>query len=177
MADARKKINLLRGWPSPDLLPAPLLSGAMQRALADPAISTPALQYGPDPGYQPLRESLARWLGHHYRVDPDPERVSISGGASQSIACVLQSFTDPAYTRAVWIVAPCYYLGCAIFEDAGFKGRLKATPEDEEGIDLNVLEAKIRELDAKEKNQPSPEVSITTPVDQACRHMSDFCTS
>ncbi|KAF4125371.1 Aspartate/methionine/tyrosine aminotransferase [Geosmithia morbida] len=157
MSAPKKAINLLRGWPSPSLLPAGLLSQAAQRILADPTVYTPVLQYGPDCGYGPLREGLACWLGRHYRVDPDPERISITGGASQNIACVLQTFTDPVLTRAVWIVAPCYYLGCAIFDDAGFQGRLKATPEDEEGIDLDALENKIRALEEQEKDLPKSE--------------------
>ena len=154
----KKTINLLRGWPSPALLPAGLLSGAAQRLLADPAVYVPALQYGPDAGYQPLREGLARWLGRHYGVTPDAGRICITGGASQSVACVLQSFTDPVATRAVWVVAPCYHLMCPILEDAGFAGRLRATPEDDEGMDLDALERKIRDLEEREKDLPPTEV-------------------
>jgi len=139
----KRPINLLRGWPSPDLLPAAALKAAANRLLSDPAAFVPALQYGPDPGHQPLREELARWLGDFYGVGPDAARICITGGASQNIACVLQSFTDPAYTRAVWMAAPCYYLACPIFADSGFAGRMRAVPEDDEGIDLAYLEKGI----------------------------------
>ncbi|KAH8688084.1 pyridoxal phosphate-dependent transferase [Ilyonectria robusta] len=154
MTAPKPAINFIRGWPAPELLPAPLLSAAAQRILADPAVYVPALQYGPDPGYQPLREALARWLAGHYGLAADPERICITGGASQNVACILQSFTDPAVTRAVWMVAPTYHLACGIFDDAGFAGRLRAFPEDEEGIDLEVLEAKIRKLEDEEVNEP-----------------------
>lgn len=156
---AKRQINLLRGWPSPDVLPATLLSRAAQRLLADPAIYTPALQYGPDPGDPGLRDALAGWLGGHFGVVPDRERICITGGASQSAACILQSFTDPAVTRAVWVIAPCYYLACKIFEDAGFAGRLRAMPEDEEGIDLEELERKIVALE-KEEEGKAPEIGV-----------------
>ncbi|KPM40094.1 hypothetical protein AK830_g6489 [Neonectria ditissima] len=155
MSDSVKPaINLIRGWPAPDLLPAELLSAAAQRILADPAVYVPALQYGPDPGYQPLRESLANWLAAHYGIAPDPDRICISGGASQNVACILQSFTDPAVTKAVWMVAPTYHLACGIFDDAGFAGRLRAFPEDEEGVNLEVLETKIRKLEDEEEKKP-----------------------
>ncbi|KAM0323530.1 hypothetical protein ACHAQA_008811 [Verticillium albo-atrum] len=140
-------INLLRGWPSASLLPAAALTAAAARALSDPAISVPALQYAPDPGFQPLREDLAAWLARFYGVAPDPDRICITGGASQSLANILTSFTDTGVTRAIWMVAPCYFLACPIFEDAGFGGRLKAAPEDEDGVDLAVLEKKLKELD------------------------------
>ncbi|KAH7163608.1 pyridoxal phosphate-dependent transferase [Dactylonectria estremocensis] len=154
MSNSKPSINLIRGWPAPELLPAPLLSAASRRVLANPDTFVPALQYGPDPGYQPLREALAVWLAGHYGVVPDPERICISGGASQNVACILQSFTDPAVTRAVWMVAPTYHLACGIFDDAGFAGRLRAFPEDEEGIDLELLEAKIRKLEDEEAKSP-----------------------
>ncbi|KAI1763818.1 pyridoxal phosphate-dependent transferase [Hypoxylon sp. FL1150] len=152
-----KLINLVRGWPAPSLLASELLASAAQRVLSDPAVFVPALQYGPDPGHQPLREALAQWLGRHYGVEPDPERICISGGASQNLACILQSFTDPAYTRAIWMVAPCYHLACDIFKDSGFEGRLRAFPEDEEGADLEALKESIQKLEEEQgKTQDKP---------------------
>ncbi|POR32348.1 Uncharacterized protein TPAR_07450 [Tolypocladium paradoxum] len=167
-----KHINLMRGWPSPDVLPASLLSAACQRVLTDPAEYTPILQYGPSAGHQPLRDGLAQWLGRHYGVEPDAERICITGGASQNLACILQSFTDPNYTRAVWIIAPCYYLACGIFEDSGFAGRLRATPEDDEGIDLEALERSINELDDHESRQPQQQpLKDPGPTRKLYRHV------
>lgn len=63
----------------------------------------------------------------------------MTGGASQSIACILQGFTDPGYTKAVWVVAPMYFLAGPIFEDNGFygtDGRLRGFGEDKEGPDV-----------------------------------------
>lgn len=158
-ATKQNQINLLRGWPSPDLLPAGLLSAACQRILADPVESVPILQYAPDPGYQPLRERLAQWLGQHYGVEPDANRICITGGASQNLACILQSFTDPHYTRAVWMVAPCYHLSFGIFEDSGFAGRLRAAPEDDEGLDVEELERRLVAWESAEKLKSNQEVS------------------
>ncbi|EGR51831.1 Aspartate/tyrosine/aromatic aminotransferase [Trichoderma reesei QM6a] len=152
----KQQINLLRGWPSPALLPAALLSSATQRILASPATSVPLLQYAPDEGYQPLRERLAEWLARHYGVEPDANRICVTGGASQNLACILQSFTDPGWTRAVWMVAPCYHLAGAIFEDAGFRGRLRAVPEDEEGVDVGELERRMEAWEREEEQKGGP---------------------
>lgn len=143
-------INLLRGWPSPSILPVPILREASDRVFSDPSIYVPGLQYGPDPGYQPLREALAGWLGRTYHFPGEADEICITGGASQAMACLLASFTDPAYTRAVWAVEPCYYLACPIFADAGFGtagNRIRGVPADEEGIDLGWLERALRECD------------------------------
>lgn len=137
MFTAKKPINLLRGWPNPSLLPTPAILRAAQSALSDPSISTPGLLYGPDPGFQPLREELSKWLGGFYGGEPDANRICITGGASQNLACVLQVYTDPLKTK-VWMVAPCYFLACRIFEDAGL--RMRAIEEGDGGIDLVALE-------------------------------------
>ncbi|KAK8052363.1 hypothetical protein PG993_003748 [Apiospora rasikravindrae] len=159
----RKPINLLRGWPSASLLPTAALNAASQRLLSNPSLATPALLYGPDPGFEPLRGALAAWLAEFYGTPSDIERVAVSGGASQSVACILQSFTDPAYTRAVWMVAPCYFLACPIFADAGFGSRMRAVPEDEEGIELEVLEAGLRKMSDEEKGGEDGEERFKDP--------------
>ncbi|ROW09531.1 hypothetical protein VMCG_02345 [Cytospora schulzeri] len=151
----KKLVNLLRGWPSPNVLPAESLKAAANKVLSDPEIFVPGLQYGADPGYQPLREELSAFLSNAYGTEADAERICITGGASQSMACILQSFTEPVYTKAIWAIAPCYYLACPIFEDSGFKGRLRAVPEDSEGIDLEFLEKGLKsfenEIDPSER--------------------------
>ncbi len=150
---SKRQLNLLRGWPNPTLLPTPAMLKASQSALSDPSISTPGLLYGPDSGYQPLREEISKWLGRFYGNTDNPNRICITGGASQNLACLLQVFTDPLKTR-VWMVAPCYFLACRIFEDAGLKCR--AILEGTDGIDLVGLK---RELDKVEYEKGNIEVS------------------
>jgi hypothetical protein len=132
-----KQINLLRGWPHASLLPVGKIREASKRALGDEKTVIPGLCYGPDAGFQPLRESIQEWTGRFFNGDRKTEegmsesketrgrdgeklgdRICITGGASQNLACVLQVYSDPVYTN-VWMVAPCYFLACRIFEDSG----------------------------------------------------------
>lgn len=171
----KKQINLLRGWPNPALLPTAAIHTATQTVLSDPAISTPGLSYGPDPGYEPLRESISSWLSRFYgnasvdgKADAEgPERICITGGASQNLACILQVFTDPVYTR-VWMVAPCYFLACRIFEDSGL--RMTGVGEGEEGVDLKALE---EGLVASVKNGESDEVSVLINFPRSIRRLGE----
>jgi DNA-binding transcriptional MocR family regulator len=92
-------------------------------------VVVPGLSYGPDEGFQPFRENIQRWTGRFFgsggaekAVQDEHEkvgdRICVTGGASQNLACVLQVYSDPVYTK-VWMVAPCYFLACRIFEDSG----------------------------------------------------------
>lgn len=166
-SQAKYPIDLFRGWPNPALLPVDSLTRSAATVLSSPSIYEPGLQYGPDEGYGPLRAHIASWLTSFYRADSDgsstpknstpitAERICITGGASQNLACVLQVYTDAEYTRNIWMVTPTYYLACRIFHDAGFMERLRGVPEDEEGIDLEFLERGLIEAEdraAKEGN-------------------------
>ena len=146
----KRPINLLKGWPNPALLPAAQIKAASASALSDPDISTPGLLYGIDPGYQPLREGIAAWLSRfyekHLQTSISPERICITGGASQNLACVLQVFSDPVYTKYIWMVSPTYFMVCPIFEDNAFAGRLRSVPEDDEGIDVHFLRQRLSDI-------------------------------
>ncbi|GAB7353978.1 hypothetical protein MBLNU459_g4574t1 [Dothideomycetes sp. NU459] len=142
-------INLIRGWPSTSLLPTTSISKAAQAALADTSIAYPGLLYGPDEGYGPLREELAKWLTEFYQPSTaiQKERLTITGGASQNLGCMLQVFTDPVHTRSVQMVAPAYMLAFRIFQDNGLADKLRAVPEDEKGVDIKILRRQLQQAE------------------------------
>ncbi|OJI98903.1 hypothetical protein ASPVEDRAFT_95334, partial [Aspergillus versicolor CBS 583.65] len=141
-------INLSSGYPAPSLNPIKQLNQATNTVFSTPDIWHDGMIYGADAGYNPLRRNISRWLAQFYHggdeAQIDAERICITGGASQNLACLLQVFTDPVFTRNVFIVEPGYFLAFRIFEDAGFHGRLRGVPEDEEGIDLVFLEEMLK---------------------------------
>lgn len=148
---ARVLIDLLKGWPNPALLPVAQIKTASSVALSNADIFTPGLLYGPDPGYEPLRKQIADWLTQFYHPPSQipAERICITGGASQNLACILQVFSDPLFTRNVWMISPTYFLACRIFEDSGFHGRLRSVPEDEEGVDIEYLRKALHQSEMK----------------------------
>lgn len=133
--------------------------------LKNPSVAFPAMCYGPDAGDPRLRSNIASWLTQFYQPADaiTSERICITGGASQNLACLLQVFTDPVYTRNVWIVAPAYMLSFRIFEDASFHKKLRAVPEDDEGIDIEFLRREIKKSEERAKSQGNNEpVSLNT---------------
>ncbi|THV87313.1 putative aminotransferase [Aureobasidium pullulans] len=168
---AAEFINLVRGWPSTTLLPTEHLSRAAQKALGNPSIAFPGMLYGPDEGYCPLRETLGLWLTSFYRPEKpvSKERITITGGASQNLGCLLQVFTDPAYTRDVLFAAPAYMLAFRIFEDNGFAGKMKAVPEDDDGMDMCALR---KVLEESERRTPEQQLSKPSrPYSKYYRHV------
>ena len=161
-------INLIKGWPSTSLLPTKHLSRAAQIALADPSIAFPGLLYGPDEGYAPLRETLGVWLSDFYQPEQPvgKERITITGGASQNLACLLEVFTDPVYTRDILFAAPAYMLAFRIFEDNGFSGKMKAIPEDDDGMDMSLLR---KALEESEKHSSGNKTPVNYPCSRLLR--------
>lgn len=98
---------------------------------------------------------MAAWLTSFFQPTAPiaQDRVCITGGASQNLACLLQVFTDPLYTSNVWIVAPAYMLAFRIFQDSALN--LRAVPEDEEGIDIDFLREELKKSDEKTRAQQS----------------------
>lgn len=143
-----RPIDLFRGWPASELIPVDSLKEAAVKALSNKSISDAGFGYGPDEGYYPLRQNIAKWLTEYYgpRETITSDRICITGGASQNLASILQVFTDPLQTEMIWLVEPTYYLVFRPFEDAGFHGRMRAIPEDESGMDVHTLERALEEL-------------------------------
>lgn len=180
-----KQINFLRGWPHPSLLPSEALKRAAISAMDKREVAVPALLYGPDPGYQPLREQIAAWLGKFYsptfgmipglaapasaaaaaattittaaeaKGPISPDRIVITGGASQNLACICQVFTDPGKTLRTWMVAPSYFLAGKVFQDNGLV--CAAAPEGADGVDLEELERRIVQVEKVEREKRSKE--------------------
>lgn len=164
---ARQFINLFKGHPNHDLHPVAALKKASIAVLDNPDIRNPALNYGPDEGFLPLRHTIAEWLSRHYQPLPQvtPDRITVTGGASQNLAIILSVFTDPNVTQAVWMISPTYYLACRIFDDAGFKGKLHSIPEDEEGVDVAWLDNELQTHESTNQDvAEGSSVSIVPPV-------------
>ena len=138
-------IDLRKGSPALELLPVEILTNAFNTIMSDKVTLTRCLDYGPGAGDNYVRKTIAEWLYRKYSIPrPNNERVAVTAGASQNISCILQCYTSLECTQSIYLVAPTYHLVCGIFEDHGFTGRLQAIPEDDQGVDIALLETKLR---------------------------------
>ncbi|KAK9420035.1 putative Aminotransferase class I/classII domain-containing protein [Seiridium unicorne] len=165
-------INLQLGWPSPSLFPSSHLLQGAANILDFPKKSASALIYGPDAGYLPLRESIAKWLSSVYQSSEiiSSDRICVTNGASANLANILARFTEPGYTKKIWMIEPSYFLACPIFMDSGFEGQLRGVPEDNEGIDIAFLRARLEESE-KEDAPASPRLKTSARYAKLYRHI------
>jgi DNA-binding transcriptional MocR family regulator len=164
-------INLQLGWPTHSLFhTAHLLNGA-STVLTSQKKAAASLVYGPDPGYGPLRESVAKWLSSIYTLNGaiDSNRICITNGASTNLANVLAKFTEPGYTK-IWMIEPSYFLACPIFMDAGHGEHLRGVPEDEEGLDIDFLRTAVGQT-KQETQQLVPKLKTGSRYKKLYRHL------
>ncbi|KAF3804301.1 hypothetical protein GCG54_00000653 [Colletotrichum gloeosporioides] len=170
--EPKSYINLQLGWPSTSLFPKKQLADAAQAILLNDDIAAKALVYGPDQGQDSLREALAKWLSDFYQPSAgstSPQRLFITNGASATLSMLLTRFTDPEFTRCIWMIEPTYFLACPSFQEAGFESRMRGVPEDDEGIDIDYLRKGLLEMETREP--PNPAFISTVASPKVYRHV------
>lgn len=127
------------GQPADSILPLDLLRQAAEHrfAQADPAL----LQYGPEEGDGYFNRALADFLSTEYGEPVQPEQLFVTNGVSQALDLVCTLLTKPG--DLILVEEPTYFLVFRIFRDHGL--RIEAIPVDEEGLKLDVVEAKVKQ--------------------------------
>lgn len=137
-------ISLAFGMPDPALFPAAGLAEAAREALADVAAYAVALQYGAPAGNPTLLAELSRKLAAEEGHPVAPGTLLVTNGSSQAITLVVQALANPG--DVALCEAPTF-LGT--IRHMQFHGvRIEPVPLDEQGMDLDALEARVRRLEA-----------------------------
>lgn len=142
------------GIPDPATLPLPGLAAAALRVLAEDGVA--ALQYGGSLGDDGLREQLAARYGLRYGVKLSPDQVMITTGSSQALDALCAVLVDPG--DAVLTEDPAFTGSLWTFRAHG--ARLVPVPVDDAGLDVAVLEERLRVL---RRDGVQPKLIYTTP--------------
>jgi 2-aminoadipate transaminase len=140
-------ISLAAGFVDQGSLPAEATAAALEGVLADPVLARVALQYGPTPGYPPLRQHLLEMLRTADR-QPDSERglsieqVLLTAGSNQMLNLVSEVLLNPG--EIVLCGAPCYFVYLGVLANLGAQPIGVAV--DSEGMIPAALEARWRQL-------------------------------
>jgi 2-aminoadipate transaminase len=131
-------VDLARGDPGRDLLPAALVRDAADRATA--ALDPDLLQYGLEPGDAGVREAVSAFLEREGAGAVSPERLFLTAGASLALHLVCSLFTRPG--DRVLVADPTYHLALAQFRDHGL--RVEGVASDADGLVPDALETALR---------------------------------
>ncbi len=134
VAGATDVVSFAPGYPAPELFPwdelrdisATLLSGA----------DSDTLQYGPTRGYAPLIDAVIG-LSAERGITATRDQVLITSGSQQGIDLIARVLVSPG--DVVLVELPTFTGGIAAFKNA--QAQLVGIPQDDEGLDLDALEA------------------------------------
>jgi 2-aminoadipate transaminase len=125
-------ISLARGVPAPECIPVEELADCARAALLNDGAT--ALSYGSAAGYAPLRE----WIAERHGVEP--QRVVVTNGSLQGFVFLAQLLAGRG--SRVLVEAPTYDRPLKLLDALGAEA--VAIPQNEEGIDLDLLEHEVR---------------------------------
>ena len=136
--DLADSINFASATPSPSLFPVEDFKFALNEVLTRD--KGEAFTYQKSQGYYPLRESISKYLQKN-DIDTKTDNIQIVSGAQQAIdllAKVLLNFGDE-----VIVEDPTYTGALSAFRSR--KATIRGIRLQRDGIDLNLLEEKLKE--------------------------------
>lgn len=133
------------GAPARETLPAEQLGRICAELFADPDFGARMLQYGHPEGERELREVVAEYLLRPKGVNAMADDVMIVNGGLETMNLMCQVFIDPG--DVILVEAPTFVHCVEIFEM--FEARCVAVRTDDEGMDPEDVEEKIKALKPK----------------------------
>lgn len=150
-------ISFIYGLPDPATFPFKELRSAFEYVLENK--SDLALQYGPNQGYGPLIDYLRERIGREEGQVIERPQVILSGGASQALDHCCSLFAKSG--DVVIVEAPSYHESLLLFQNHGLNPL--SIPMENDGINIGILEQRLRELKAEGKK---PAFIYTIPTYQ-----------
>ncbi len=132
-------ISFAGGLPNPKSFPIDDLIEVVKTVLHHNGHS--ALQYGTTQGTPELRESLVERVKKD-GIDATPDNIVITSGSQQALDTVGKIFLNPADVALVGL--PSYLGGINAFRS--YEANLEGIPLDKDGMRIDVLEERIKEL-------------------------------
>lgn len=135
-------ISFAGGFPDPALFDVQGIQQATEAVLAGQASAV--LQYGATEGYQPLREGISRFMGNK-GAEVTSEGLIVTTGSQQALDLIGKTMIAPG--DKVLVEAPTFLATIQCFRLYG--AHLIGIPTDADGVDVDRLEALIKEHQPK----------------------------
>ncbi|MEF8848660.1 MAG: PLP-dependent aminotransferase family protein [Candidatus Thermoplasmatota archaeon] len=132
-------ISFAGGLPNPRSFPIEEIQMIVHKILEKKGKT--ALQYGTTQGVESFRESIAE-RAKKIDIEAEPEDIIITSGSQQALDIVGKTFLNPGDTALVGL--PSYLGGINAFRS--YESNLEGIPLDHEGMRVDKLEEKIKDL-------------------------------
>ncbi|AFH42923.1 PLP-dependent aminotransferase family protein [Fervidicoccus fontis] len=139
-------ISLAGGMPAPETFPVDIIGEITQEVIKNHAAQ--ALQYGTTNGFTPLRNAIVEWMKKKYSIQISKDNLIITTGSQQALDLIGRVFINPG--DVVIAEAPTYLSALQAFEY--YKPEFVQIPLDDEGIRIDLLEEKLKELKSQGKS-------------------------
>lgn len=134
MTLAERPINFTRGVPADESYPNDQIAECVADAMRGP-LATKIMQYGPSLGFAPLRD----WLAARHNVGLD--QVLVANGSLQILDFLGLAVIEP--NDVVFVESPTYDRTITLLRR--HRANVIGIPAAADGIDLDVLEARLQE--------------------------------
>lgn len=138
-------ITFTSGRPHPDTFPADIIKELVIEALE--RHRDIVLQYGPTPGYSGLIEQIKGFIEREYGIKSSHSGVLITTGSAQALDLAGAAFINPG--DVVVVEAPTYTNAIDAFSQ--YEPRYVQIPLDDEGMRVDLLEDKLKELRSEDR--------------------------
>ena len=131
-------ISLSAGNPAPDAFPIEQIKEISNRILEENPIG--ALQYGVSEGYQPLRDTLKKYLKEKLNIGTDEDELIIVSGAQQNMDLAAKTFLNEG--DVLICEAPSFVGALNTFKS--YNTQLIGVTVEKDGMNMNELEEVLK---------------------------------
>jgi len=139
-------ISFAGGLPSPDAFPTDIVEKIVSELMREKGKYV--LQYGTTEGVSALRKALLVRLKETQGFEASMENIIITAGSQQSLDLIGKVFLDPGDN--VIVGAPTYLAATNAFRM--FQANVESVPLGDNGMDMEYLEEKIRQMEKHGKS-------------------------
>lgn len=133
-------ISFAAGNPAVSTFPTKEMADISAELFADPEKIGRALQYGVSEGYQPLKDVTLARMKSKYATGRENDDVIITSGGQQVMDLITKAFVNKGDT--IIVEAPSFIGSLNSFRT--YEPNLVAVPMQVDGMDIEVLEEKLR---------------------------------
>lgn len=140
---SKDSINFASMSPTPDLFPIEEFKQALVEVLDRDGGQ--AFLYPEITGYEPLRESISKFLMENYNTKVDKDQILITSGGQQGLDIISKTLINPG--DCIFVENPTYSGALSVFKSRG--ARIIGIPINEDGIDLELLKSYVNRYKPK----------------------------